>query len=81
MQRSDVAVKVPRLSFQPVHFFGILLLLHLQFRYFSETGTKKRVRNKKKPFYTHLLILSAHLSLSARASVTFFISVLKKSNI
>lgn len=50
MQRSDVPLKVHRLSFQPVPFIWILLLLHLQFGYLSASGKREKTEKQKENF-------------------------------
>lgn len=42
MQRGDVALEVLRLGFQLVQFFGVLLVLILQFKRLSVTIEKKK---------------------------------------
>lgn len=49
IEHADVALKAPRLSYQPVQFICILLLLDLQLRYLSVAGTKK----ERKHFYIY----------------------------
>lgn len=89
MEHVDVALQVSCLIFQFVQFFWILLLLQLQLDRLSVARIQKQIRKtkgihtKKKNEPKHdseLLLLPAHRSLSANASVTFFISVLKKNN-